>query len=187
MKNIIFFFLLSTFLVANQADAQKYFTRSGSISFYSEAPLENIEAHNKKATSVLDIETGNVEFAVLIKAFQFEKALMQEHFNENYMESNKYPKALFKGTITNIEAVNFEKDGQYTASVKGDLTIRDITHEIESEVTLLVKDETIQAQTSFEVAVADYEIEIPKVVRDNIAKIVRVDVQVDYELFKKKT
>ena len=78
---------------------QKYFTKDGKVSFYSDALMEKIEAHNTKAASVIDAENGQMEFAVLIKAFQFEKALMQEHFNENYMESSTYPKASFKGKI----------------------------------------------------------------------------------------
>ena len=94
MQKNLFFLLLATLFCLNLS-AQKFFTREGKISFYSDAPMEKIEAHNQQATSVIDIESGRMEFAVLIKAFQFEKALMQEHFNENYMESSKYPKATF--------------------------------------------------------------------------------------------
>ncbi len=165
--------------------AQKYFTREGNISFYSEAPLEKIEATNNTATSVIDLESGRMEFAVLIKAFHFEKALMQEHFNENYMESSKFPKATFKGNIVDMTAVNFSKDGTYDVTVKGDLTIHGVTNQVETTGKFKVIDGKISAVASFEVAVADYEIEIPAVVRDNIAKIVRIDVAVDYQEFKK--
>lgn len=164
--------------------AQKYFTRDGKISFYSEAPLENIEAHNQKATSVLDAADGKMEFAVLIKAFQFEKALMQEHFNENYMESSKFPKATFKGSLLDPSAVNFDKDGTYTVEVKGDLTIHGVTKEVQVPGTFVIKDGKISAKASFEVAVADYKIEIPAVVRDNIAKTVEVKVDLVYEPLK---
>lgn len=183
-KNL--FFLLLTFLFVSQLPAQKYFTREGKISFYSEAPLEKIEAHNHQATSVMDAETGQMEFAVLIKAFQFEKALMQEHFNENYMESSKYPKAIFKGKIANMNEVNLGTDGTYPVTVKGDLTIHGETNPVEAKGEVIVKNGVISANSTFEVAVADYKIEIPKVVRDNIAKIVEIRVDIaQFEELKK--
>lgn len=166
-------------------EAQKYFTRDGNISFFSDAPLEKIEATNSKATSVLDAASGKMEFAVLIKAFQFEKALMQEHFNENYLESDKYPKATFKGDITNIKSVDFSKDGEYEVKVKGDLTIHGETKSIESPGKIIVKNGNVTANSSFEVAVADFNISVPAVVRDNIAKTVRIDVSVNYEELNK--
>ncbi len=167
--------------VVTMVNAQKHFTREGKISFYSDAPLEKIEAHNSKATSVLDTETGRMEFAVLIKAFQFEKALMQEHFNENYMESDKYPKAVFKGEVVNMNEVDLKKDGTYPVKVKGDLTIHGETQPVEAEGTINVSDGSYSASSSFVVEVADYKIEIPSVVRDNIAKEVKIDVNIDYQ------
>jgi polyisoprenoid-binding protein YceI len=152
---------------------------------YSDAQIEKIEAHNSKATSVMDLSTGKIEFAVLIKAFQFEKALMQEHFNENYLESDKYPKATFKGVITNFESIDITKDGEYAVNVKGDLTIHGVTKEVEIPGKIIVKDGQISAKSSFEVTVADYKIEIPAVVRDNIAKVVRVDVFLNYDELNK--
>ncbi|RMD73562.1 MAG: YceI family protein [Bacteroidetes bacterium] len=178
-------FALALLLATTHLSAQIWFTRSGKISFYSDAPLEKIEAHNKSATSVLNTADGRLEFAVLIKGFQFEKALMQEHFNENYMESDKYPKATFKGSIVNIDEVDFGKDGTYPVVAKGQLTIHGVTREVEVPGQITVTNGQIAAQASFEVAVADYGIEIPAVVRDNIAKVVRVDVDVTYEPFEK--
>lgn len=164
--------------------AQKYFTREGKISFSSEAPVEKIEANNHSATSVLDVETGKMEFAVLIKAFQFEKALMQEHFNENYMESSKFPKAIFKGEIVDLSAVNFSKNGTYPVKVKGDMTIHGVTNALEASGSITISNGQISASSDFEVAVADYNIQIPAVVRDNIAKTVQIAVRLDYQLFK---
>lgn len=164
--------------------AQKYFTREGKISFSSEAPLERIEANNHKATSVLDMETGKLEFAVLIKAFQFEKALMQEHFNENYMESSKFPKSIFKGEIVNLSDVNLSKDGTYKVNVKGQLTIHGVTNEVEAPGTITVSNGEISATSNFDVAVADYEIEIPSVVREKIAKTVQISVDLNYQPYK---
>ncbi len=180
-----FFLVLAALLVVSLASAQKYFTREGKISFFSDAPMEKIEAHNTKATSVWDTESGKMEFAVLIKAFQFEKALMQEHFNENYMESDKYPKATFKGEIADTKKVNLSKDGEYPVTVKGQMEIHGVTKELQAPGKIIVKGGAVKATSSFEVAVADYNIQIPAVVRDNIAKTVRIDVDVDYAELKK--
>ena len=94
-------------LVASAGYSQKYITKNGYIKFYSETPMETIEAHNRQVNSALDISTGDFVFKVLIKSFEFEKALMQEHFNENYMESDKFPDATFTGKITNLSSINF--------------------------------------------------------------------------------
>ena len=181
-KMQFFFVAIGMFLLtAVSADAQKYFTRDGEISFFSDAPLEKIEAVNKKVASVLDSETGAIEFAVLIKSFHFEKALMEEHFNENYLESGKYPKATFTGTIDNISAIDLNTDGEYTAQVSGDMTIHGVTKPVSTTGKLIVSNGTIQATSTFEIAVADYEIKIPKVVKDNIAEIVEIRVAIDYK------
>jgi len=179
------FYLIIFMVISTNVDAQKYFTRDGKVSFFSEAPLEKIEAHNSKATSVMDVASGRIEFAILIKAFQFEKALMQEHFNENYMESDKYPKATFKGTITNIDAIDLKKNGEYEVSVKGDLTIHGETKTIETSGKIIVNDGQISANASFEALVEDYKIEIPAIVKDNIAKSVQIEIAVDYEELNK--
>lgn len=183
MKNICM--LLSLMILCNAGiSAQKYFTREGKITFTSEAPLEKIEADNEKATSVIDTESGKMEFAVLIKAFQFEKALMQEHFNENYLESSTYPKATFKGKIADLSAVNFSGDGTYPVLVSGDITIHGVTKAIEVPGTITVENGAISAASTFELTVADFNIKIPAVVRDNIAKTVVVSVDLHYELLK---
>ena len=180
------FFCLFTFSILTVSlQAQKYFTRNGEIDFQSETPLEKIEAKNKSVTAVLDIESGRVEFAALIKAFEFEKALMQEHFNENYMESSQFPKAVFKGQLTDFDARQLTHDGNYTATVSGELTMHGETRPVSTEARFHVKDGRVAAVTEFSVLVADYKIEIPAVVRDNIAKEVLINVKVDLEELKK--
>ncbi len=187
MKLLKFLLLIAVLFFSQDIQAQKYFTRTGKIVFSSDAALEKIEAVNQKSTSVIDVESGKMEFAVLIKAFQFEKALMQEHFNENYMESDKYPKAKFKGSIVDMSTVDLTTDGTYPVKVKGNLTIHGVTNEVEVDGTFTVLAGAISASSTFDIAVADYEIDIPKVVRDNIAKIVSIVVEMDYEVFKKKS
>ena len=184
MKKLVLI-CLATVMAFTSIQAQKYFTREGKITFHSDAPVEKIEATNNSGTSVIDLESSRMEFAVLIKAFQFEKALMQEHFNENYMESSKYPKATFKGKIANMGAINFSKDGTYEANITGDLTIHGVTKPIETKGQFEVKGGKISGHSTFVVAVADYNIEIPNVVKDNIAKEVKIEVDCDYQEFKK--
>lgn len=179
MKNLIVIVVLT--LTAQMAIGQKYFSKTGKISFYSEAPMEKIEAHNTTASTVLDASTGNLEWAVLIQGFKFEKALMQEHFNENYMESTTYPKAKFKGKIDNLSSVNFKKDGDYNVTVSGQLEIHGVTKPVTATGVISVKGGNVSAKSKFSVAVADYGIEIPKVVAENIAKTVDINVQADYQ------
>ncbi|HEY6502974.1 MAG TPA: YceI family protein [Chitinophagaceae bacterium] len=165
------------FAVLSVTAQDKYFTKSGRIIFSSKTDMENIEAHNKSVTCVLDTKTGNMQFAVLMKGFEFEKALMQEHFNENYVESHKFPKAEFKGQITNSSEINYGRDGAYTATVKGKLTIHGETKEVETNGTVTVKGGKIEAVAGFNVTLADYRIEIPAIVKDNISKTVKIEVE----------
>lgn len=162
----------------------KFFTKSGKISFYSKASLENIEAHNKTVTCVLDTKSGNLQFAVMMKAFEFEKALMQEHFNENYIESHKFPKAEFKGQVINNPEINYAKDGKYPAKVKGKLTLHGQTRDVETTGTIEVKGGRVEADAVFNVALADYNVTIPAMVKDNISKVVNITVDCSLEPLK---
>ena len=167
------------------ASGQKFFTKDGTVTFESDAPLERIEAVNDKALCVWDTETGAVQVSVLMKSFRFEKALMQEHFNENYVESEKYPKAIFKGSVTNMDNVNPNADGNYTANVEGELTMHGVTNPVSTDVNIVVSGGEVKGLTTFELEVADYEIEIPKLVKDNIAKVVKVMVDMDLKPLEK--
>lgn len=154
----------------------KFYTKSGRISFFSSTSIENIEAVNRNVVTLLDSQTGSLQFAVLMKGFEFKKALMQEHFNDKYVESDKFPKAEFKGQITNPTEINFAVNGTYTAKVKGKLTIHGETKDIETSGTVTVKEGKIVLNAVFNVLVADYKISIPKLYRDNISKSIRVTV-----------
>jgi len=162
--------------------AQKYFTRSGELTFHSRAVLEDIDAFNNQGPCVLDVGTGQIQMAVLIKGFQFEKALMQEHFNENYMESDRYPKAVFKGKILNMggQALKFGQEMQ-EYPIEGEITIRDVTRPLSISAQLQISNGKIAGQSSFSLEVADFGIQIPAVVRDNIAKIVEVRVKLQMD------
>lgn len=185
MKKTFLTFLFLSLLALSGAFAQdKYFTKSGHIHFFSSTPIEDIEANNNSATSVIDAGTGKMEFAVLIKAFKFKKALMEEHFNENYMESGKFPKAIFAGTIINPAAVDFKRDGTYKVNVKGNLTIHGVTKEVEMPATIVIANGLVKANSTFNVAPEDYKIEVPKLVREKIAKQIKVTVNMDYQALK---
>jgi polyisoprenoid-binding protein YceI len=163
-------------------DAQdRLLTRNGSISFYSKAPLENIEANTQTAVSVLDKKTGQIEFSVLVKSFTFEKALMQEHFNEDYLESDKFPKSTFKGHIEDLGKISFDKDGKYFVSVTGELTIHGQSRTLTTPVTFTILKGTALADAQFDIALSDYRVAIPSLVKDKISKTVKIAVRLGYE------
>ena len=187
MKKNLFLVLAISALTIFSASAQsKYFTRNGKVYFNattSSSP-EKIDATNEKASSILDASNGQLEFAVLMKAFMFEKALMEEHFNENYVESDKFPKATFKGNIKNMNEVTLTKDGTYQATISGKLTIHGITKDVQATGTFIVKGNTITAKSEFKVTLADFGIEIPSLVSDKVAKVASITIQVNYEPYK---
>ncbi len=179
--NLVFILLVS---VSCMMYSQKYFTKTGHISFYSDTPMEKIEGHNKSSNCVLDLTTGKLEFGVLIKGFQFEKALMQEHFNENYMESNKFPKATFKGMIDNYSKIDVSKNGKINVKVSGDLTIHGVSKKVSTDGVLTVINGKIDADAQFNIVVGEYGISIPALVREQIAKSVKVKVDVTMDVLK---
>jgi hypothetical protein len=180
VKTLLIIFAI-VFVLPEIASAQKYYTKNGSISFFSKTSLENISADNNQVVSVLNSATGELQFSLLIKNFHFKKSLMEEHFNENYLESDQYPKATFKGNIADLAKVNFTTDGSYNVSVSGDLTIHGVTQKISSTATITVKAGMINATSKFNARPADYNITIPKVVRDNIAETIEVTVSCNYD------
>ena len=165
--------------------AQRYVTKNGFIKFYSDAPLEKIEAINRQVNAAIDILTGDFVFKVLMKSFVFPKALMQEHFNENYVESDKFPEAKFVGKVTNMKDINFTKDGIYPAYVEGKLTIHGETKDIQAKGTFEVKQDKLLGNSKFNLVVADYKIKIPNTVMNNIGKTVEVTVEITMDKFNK--
>jgi hypothetical protein len=184
MKRLsILLFLLTIGFTVN---GQKYMTKNGYIGFFSHTSMEDIKGDNNQVAGILDIATGEVVFQVLIKSFHFDRALMEEHFNENYMESDKFPKSTFKGKITNLSSVNFAKPGTYDVTVEGDLTIRDATNKITTKGTLEVVTGGINSTSKFNISPEDYKINIPGVVRDKINKNLEVAVTMKYAALEKK-
>ena len=175
--------LILTFAVANAQD--KYMTKNGHIRFYSHTPMEDIDGNNHQVGSIMDVKTGEIVFNALIKSFEFSRALMQEHFNENYMESDKIPNAKFKGQILNIKDVDVKKDGDYTVDVKGDLNVHGVVKNISVKAVLQVKAGKITGTSKFTVTAGDFNIAIPSVVQEKIAKEIEVTVEMNYEAVNK--
>jgi hypothetical protein len=178
MKRLfLFLFFLNIVLAAN---AQKYMTKNGFIGFYSHTQMEDIKGDNNQVVGALDISTGEMVFQALIKSFHFDRALMEEHFNENYMESDKFPKSVFKGKISNLKDVDFSKNGIYNVTVEGDLTIHDVTNKISTQGTIEVVSGGINANSKFKIVPEDYKITIPGVVKDKFEKSLEVTVTMKY-------
>lgn len=181
MKKIIY---LSCLLAMSSSYAQKYFTKTGKTEFKASVEtFEPVEATNTSTTAILNTETGDVASLLFVKAFHFKVALMEEHFNENYMDSDKFPKAKFKGKIQGFNKSELsEKSSKY--KLTGTLTVKGKTKNIESEADLKMKDGKIFVSSAFDVKPSDFDIEIPSIVRKKIAE--KIKILVDYELAEKK-
>jgi polyisoprenoid-binding protein YceI len=161
---------------------QKYFSDQNHVSFFSEAPLENIEAHTYNARSIFDMETGKIAFTIPIRTFEFEKSLMQQHFNEKFMESGKYPRAKFTGVVE-----KYKKDqGKQAVEAKGEIEIHGVTQEISVPGEMEINGNQIKITTKFPLKVADFEIKIPQVVSRNIAETVDVTLEFNYEPYEEQ-
>ncbi len=177
MQQLLFLLgLLGWLATAPPQAPTKYFTRTGTIRFFSAAPLEDIEARNQLAGAVVDVQSGQLAFTVLMKEFQFPNKLMQTHFNENYVESEKYPKATFTGQLVDFQAGTLAGGGPQPARVAGDLTIHGVTRRVQVPGTLEQQGGRLLVNARFAVAPADYNIEIPALVRAHLAKSVDVTV-----------
>jgi polyisoprenoid-binding protein YceI len=175
-------FTLLTFtllLGTGQLFSQKFITREGYIKFFGETALETIDPVSNQGASVVDIENKEFAFQVLLKSFRFTKALMEEHFNENYVESDKYPKAVFKGKFT--EDIDLSKAGETTINVKGTMSMHGVDHPVSTPCKITVhNDGTFSLESNFQMSPEEYNIKIPSAVRDKIAKTFDVTVKAKY-------
>jgi polyisoprenoid-binding protein YceI len=180
MKLFLAIFLGWCALAGVTATAQNVYTaRNGTVTFFSKTPLENIEARNDKAQAAIQIATGEIAVKILIKGFVFENGLMQEHFNENYLESDKYPFATFKGKIN--QAIDFTKDGSHPVSATGKMNIHGVERDQTIAGKLDIVEGKLQLQADFAVALADYKIEIPTLVFQKIAEKIDVSARFTFE------
>jgi hypothetical protein len=178
MKNLLV--LTALVLLGLNLSAQKYSTKNGFVGFYSHTSFEDVKADNNQVASILDASTGDIVFQVLNKSFHFDKALMEEHFNENYMESETFPKSTFKGKIENIKDIDLTKPGKHNVTVTGEMNMHGVVKTTSTPGTLEVTADGLVAVSEFKVNPEDYGISIPGVVRDKIAKEMTVSVNIKY-------
>ena len=169
--------LLFIVLCYHTAQSQTYVTRNGYVGFFSKTPLEDIRAENQQAYAVIDTDKKNLAFALLVKGFLFTKELMQHHFNEEYIESDKYPKASFAGSYTGD--VNVMQNGVYPVTVKGQVTLHGVTQTIEVPATIEVQNGKLIGKANFKLKPSDFDIQIPSLVREKIAPYMDVRVSVE--------
>lgn len=163
-------------MLSFNSSAQRYKSSESHIKFYSDAPMEDIEAINEAATSVVDVKSKNVVIVVPVKSFSFKKKLMQEHFNENYLESDKYPNAIFKGKITDWDG----EEGSTNATAKGTLEMHGVSKEITIAGELTYSGSDLNLSTVFMIRLEDYDIKIPTAVFYKIAEAVEVTANFKY-------
>jgi polyisoprenoid-binding protein YceI len=180
MKNLVV--LLFAFISISAFSQTKLSTTSSHIKFFSSTPAEDIEANNYKAIGVIKPDKGSIVFSIPMQSFEFEKALMQKHFNtEKFLHTKAFPKSKFKGTITNITSIDFDKDGTYIADVTGFLTIRGVTKEISEKFNIVVKDGTVTGTTEFPIVLADYGIAFKEgKPSTNLAKTIKVTAKFNF-------
>jgi polyisoprenoid-binding protein YceI len=175
MKKILFLALL---FVGFQSKAQLFITTNGEVSFFSKTPMEDIEALNKNVSSIINTSTNEVAVQMRITNFVFPNKLMQEHFNENYLESEKFPSATFKGKIK--ESVDLTVPGTYPITASGSATIHGVTRPIDLRGTIVSTGSTIALTCQFEVKLVDYKVDIPKIVFAKIAEVIKVSSKMNY-------
>lgn len=183
MKTVLLIILLLG--ISAVATAQdRFVTKSGHIWFYSKTPLETIEAHNNQVATVISTKKGTIAFDIIMKSFKFQRALMEEHFNENYIESEKFPKCTFTGKFLDFDLNNFTKPGTYKVTVEGDMTMHGVTKHVKEAGTLEIKEGSIYAKSKFHIIPQDYNINIPGIVKDKIAANMEINVDIQYQAFK---
>lgn len=172
MKIIVTAFMVILFSV--QVSAQKYTTKTGSLKFEASVPsFEEVAGENKSTSAVLDAGKGDIAVLALVKGFRFKVALMEEHFNENYVESDKFPKATFTGKIAGFDASKLSSTAQ-TYTISGDLTLHGVTKKVSSSAKISKSGNTITISGNFNVKPSDFGIEVPSTVSKKVAKEVKV-------------
>jgi hypothetical protein len=175
--------ILLAWISVIQAGQDLYVCKNARISIYSEAPIEDISAETSAGASVYNPATGDLAFSLAIRSLTFPKSLMQEHFNTDYMESDKFPKATFKGKIQ--QQVDITRDGTYPVTVAGILQVHGVDQARTIPGSITVANGVITMTAQFMVKCADHHIEIPRLVFHNIAESIQVKVAATYTQFKK--
>ncbi len=176
------FFVFICFLGYAQEET-RIIARQGQVSFFSYTSVENIEATNNQVYSVIDLSEKEIAVSMLMRAFVFKKALMEEHFNESYVESDIYPKLQFEGKIPDFDT---SLEGSQTKVVKGDMTFHGITKDVAIKTQIENTAGNYVLTGNFEVGIVDYDIKVPGLLAPNIAKIIKIEFRFEYEPYEEK-
>jgi polyisoprenoid-binding protein YceI len=185
MKKSILTFAIAGFVAITTAFAPaetKLVSKTGHINFFSHTAVEDITADNYKVVSTLDVASGEVVFSVPMQSFEFEKSLMQKHYNSaKFLDTKQFPKSKFKGIITNLSDVDFSKDGTYNTNVEGELTIHGITNKVSEKGKIVIDGEKVAVETTMNLTLADYEVAFKDgKPSTNIAKTIDITVKTEY-------
>jgi hypothetical protein len=183
MKKLLILFF-AVFLTGYSQAQTTYLTRSGVISFYSKTPLEDIEAVNKTVSATIR-DNGQFGFKVLMKSFIFEKAAMQQHFNDDYVESDIYPDAKFEGLVEDFQKIDLKKNGSYNVNVQGYLTMHGVRKEIKTPGTVIVKGEDLILQSTFNILLSDYKIAVPSNYLKKISNTIEIKVDAALQVYER--
>ena len=170
--------IVAAILFSFETNAQKFTAEKTYVKFFSDAAIEDITAVNTKASSIFNEANGDVVFSVPIKEFEFEKSLMKEHFNEKYMESEQFPKAIFQGKISGYQS---STSGEQKATATGKLTVHGETQEVTIPGTIENANGSLKMKAKFIVKLVDYKIKIPQLLWKNIAEQVEVTIEFNYK------
>lgn len=165
--------------ISGSAMAQKYVTKTGAVSFFSKTPAEDISAVNKNVTAILSSGDKKIASLIIMRNFKFERPLMEEHFNENYLETSKYPKSTFLGSYAGD--VDFSKNGTYPIQVSGTLILHGVTKQVSFPATITVNGDNVTADGKTQIALADYKVEIPKLVFYKIAEKIDIMLHLSFK------
>jgi polyisoprenoid-binding protein YceI len=185
MKKAILTFVSLLILTVSGLVAQtteKLVSKNGQINFYSHTDIEDISADNFTVVSTLNLNTGETVFSVSMQGFEFEKSLMQKHYNSpKFLDTKKFPKSKFKGRITNLEDIDFSKNGTYKAEVSGELSLHGITKDMIESGTILVQDGTIVIDATMQIVLADFDVTFVKgKPSKNIAKTIDISIKSEF-------
>lgn len=185
MKKVLLLLLL--YISDGFAQSSKYYSKTAQIAFDAEGKLDDVEeikASSNSAICVYDAHTGNFQWSIAVKSFQFANSLMKKHFDENYLEVEQYPKATFIGKVDDPTNIQLNQDGTYSTKVSGKLSIHGVSKDISITGTFIVKNGNITASCNFDVALKDYKIEVPTLVFMKVAENVKINVYTSLQALK---
>ena len=183
MKKLIFSILVSALVLSNLC-SQVYKARDGVVSFNPNKAQTNKEyaAQSKEGTGIINIETGEVAFLVPMKSFRFNNALLEEHFNENYLHTNKYPNTTYKGKLLNFEKASFTKNGTYSVVSEGKVEMHGVSQNFHAPVEMIVKDGIVTFKCTFNVKADDYKIDIPDLVKPKLLENTPINTVISFQI-----